>query len=307
MEYSELYEWEVAEAAVGQRIDKFLASLSGEWSRSQIQGFIADNLITVNEEVVKANYRLSLVDRIEMRVPPVKNVKIVAENLPLDIIYEDSDLLIVNKARGMTVHPAPGNYNGTLVNALLAHCDDLSGINGVLRPGIVHRLDKDTSGLLMVAKNDFTHRSLAQQLEQHTVERVYSAIVHGTIVHERGTIDAPIGRDPVDRKRMKVTAQHSKEAVTHFVVMERFDEYTLVDCSLETGRTHQIRAHLKFIGNPVVGDPKYSREIPEISGQALHAKTLGFTHPRTGDKVRIVSELPDDMIELLARIKNKEL
>ncbi len=307
MDYVETYVWEVDEDAVGIRIDKFLPTQSAEWSRSQVQEWIQEGLITVNEKVVKANYRLSLADEIQMRMPPVKEFKIKAEDLPLTIVYEDSDLLIVNKDRGMTVHPAPGNYEGTLVNALLHYSDQLSSVNGVLRPGIVHRLDRDTSGLIMVAKNDFTHHNLADQLKKQTVERIYSAVVHGVIPHERGSIDAPIGRDPADRKRMTVTAQNSKEAVTHFVVSERFKEYTLVDCALVTGRTHQIRAHLKYIGHPVVGDPKYStKKMPEIKGQALHAKTLGFVHPRTGEKLQFTSELPQDMLDLLNYIRSKD-
>lgn len=307
MNYLELYEWEVGENAIGMRIDKFLPTQSSDWSRSQIQQWLQEGLITVNERVVKANYNLSLGDEIQMKIPLNSEFKIKAECLPLKIVYEDSDLLIVNKARGMTVHPAPGNYDGTLVNALLYYSDKLSGVNGVLRPGIVHRLDRDTSGLMMVAKTDFAHYELAKQLKNKTVERIYSALVHGVILHERGSIDAPIGRDPADRKRMTVTAQNSKEAVTHFVVVERFNEYTLVECALETGRTHQIRVHLKYIGHPVVGDYKYStKKVSEIKGQALHAKKLGFIHPRTGEKLQFTSELPQDMLDLLYLLTSKD-
>jgi 23S rRNA pseudouridine1911/1915/1917 synthase len=307
VDYVELYDWEVEEDDVGLRIDKFLPTKSVDWSRTLIQQWLQDGLITVNGHAVKANYRLSIGDEIQMRIPPLSELKIKAEPLPLTIVYEDEDLLIINKERGMTVHPAPGNYEGTLVNALLYHTDSLSTINGLLRPGIVHRLDRDTSGLLMVAKNDFTHLRLAEQLKEQTVERYYTAIVQGVILHERGSIDAPIGRDPSDRKRMTVTSKNSKEAVTHFAVVERFKEYTLVDCALETGRTHQIRAHLKYIGHPVVGDPKYStKKVPEIKGQALHAKGLGFVHPRTGEKLQFTSELPEDMLTLLDRIRTKD-
>lgn len=307
MDNFQIYDYEVDEAAQGLRIDRFLPTQSTDWSRTQIQQWLQEGLITVNKQRVKANYLLTLDDQIQIRIPPAKELEIKAEALPLTIVYEDSDLIVVNKERGMTVHPAPGNYTGTLVNALLYYSDELSSVNGQLRPGIVHRLDRDTSGLMMVAKNDFTHHKLAEQLKKQSVERIYSAIVHGVILHDRASIDAPIGRDPTDRKRMTVTSQNSKEAITHFVVAERFREYTLVDCMLETGRTHQIRAHLKYIGHPVVGDPKYStKKMPEIKGQALHSKTLGFVQPRTDVNLQFTTELPEDMLNLLDLIRSKD-
>jgi len=222
------------------------------------------------------------------------------ESMPLEIVYEDSDVVVVNKPRGLVVHPAPGHYSGTLVNGLLAHCKDLSGINGVLRPGIVHRIDKDTSGLLMVAKNDKAHMGLAEQLKEHSVDRKYVAIVHGVIPHEMGTIDAPIGRDPKNRQQMAVVFENSKPAITHFVVLERFKEHTLVELKLETGRTHQIRVHMKYIGYPLAGDPKYGpKDTLDLDGQALHAKTLGFTHPRTGERLEFEAPLPKELIDTM--------
>jgi 23S rRNA pseudouridine1911/1915/1917 synthase len=300
----ERHDWTIEPEDAGERVDKFLATVQEEWSRSQLQGWIKDGLLTVNGKPVKGNYRLQEDDEVTLTVPPAREVDIKPENLPLDVVYEDSDVIVVNKPRGLVVHPAPGHYSGTLVNALLYHCRDLSGINGVLRPGIVHRIDKDTSGLLMVAKNDKAHESLARQLKDHTVTRRYVALVHGVIPHEKGTIDAPIGRDPKNRQQMAVVFEHSKPAVSHFVVLERFKNYTLVELKLETGRTHQIRVHMKYIGYPLVGDPKYGPKNPfAIEGQALHAKTLGFTHPTTGEYLEFHAPLPADMEQMITMLK----
>jgi 23S rRNA pseudouridine1911/1915/1917 synthase len=300
----ERFDWTVDAADAGERIDKFITLQQEDWSRSQVQQWIKEGRVTVNGEPVKSNYKVSVDDEITLRVPPPKEMEIKPEPMPLDIVYEDSDVVVVNKPRGLVVHPAPGHYSGTLVNGLLAHCKDLSGINGVLRPGIVHRIDKDTSGLLMVAKNDKAHLSLAQQLKEHTVNRTYVAIVHGVIPHEMGTIDAPIGRDPKNRQQMAVVFENSKPAVTHFVVLERFQEFTLVELKLETGRTHQIRVHMKYIGYPLAGDPKYGpKHTLELNGQALHAKTLGFTHPRTGERLEFEAPLPQDLLDVIHMLR----
>ncbi len=290
----------------GERIDKYLQTVEPDLSRTRIQELVKDGNITVNGKQVKTNYRLQLEDQLSLTIPDPEPAEIAHENLALDIIYEDDQVLVVNKPRGMVVHPAPGNFHGTLVNGLLYHCNDLSGINGVLRPGIVHRIDKDTSGLLMVAKTDESHQELAKQLKDKTTYRKYLALVHGSLSHEEGTIDAPLGRDEKDRKKMAVTPKNSKEAVTHFKVEERFDHFTFVSCRLETGRTHQIRVHMAYIGHPVVGDPKYgpAKTLP-IDGQALHAEQLGFTHPKTGEKMQFTAPLPEDMKELLNQLKNK--
>ncbi|GAB7388060.1 RluA family pseudouridine synthase [Bacillaceae bacterium] len=307
MERFELYDWTIEEDDAGMRIDKFLAEQGGEWSRSQIQKWIKEGHVQVNGRAVKANYRLQADDEVALKVPPPQELHIRPEPMDLDIVYEDRDVVVVNKPRGLVVHPAPGHYTGTLVNGLLHHCRDLSGINGVLRPGIVHRIDKDTSGLLMVAKNDAAHLSLAKQLKDHTVKRKYIALVHGAIGHDLGTIDAPIGRDPQNRQLMTVVFKNGKPAVTHFAVLERFRDFTLLELKLETGRTHQIRVHMKYIGHPVVGDPKYGpRKTLPIAGQALHAATLGFRHPRTGEELEFTAPLPMDMQRLLETLRLRE-
>ncbi|WP_129689190.1 RluA family pseudouridine synthase [Gottfriedia acidiceleris] len=288
-----------------ERIDTFIATQNDEWSRSQVQTWLKEDFVLVNGEKIKRNYKVKQGDEISVSVPDPKPLEVIAENIPLDVYYEDADVIVVNKPRGMVVHPALGHETGTLVNALMYHCKDLSGINGVLRPGIVHRIDKDTSGLLMVAKNDVAHEKLAEQLRQKTSVRKYIAIVHGVIPHEEGTIDAPIGRDKSDRQSMTVTEDNSKEAVTHFRVLERFEEFTLVECQLETGRTHQIRVHMKYIGYPLAGDPKYGpRKTLDIDGQALHAAVLGFNHPRTNEYIEFSAPIPEvleDIIEQLRR------
>ncbi|HEY8343542.1 MAG TPA: RluA family pseudouridine synthase [Calditerricola sp.] len=304
MERELVYEWTVEEPDVGERIDRFLAAQEEDWSRAQVQKWIKEGRVTVNGEPVKANYRLEPDDEIVLRVPPPKDLAVEPEPMELDIVYEDGDVVVVNKPRGLVVHPAPGHLSGTLVNGLLYHCRDLSGIGGVLRPGIVHRIDKDTSGLLVVAKNDRAHLSLARQFKDHTVTRRYVALVHGEVAHDRGTIDAPIGRDPHNRQRMAVLPKTGKPAVTHFAVLERFPGYTLLELKLETGRTHQIRVHMKFIGHPVVGDPKYGpRKTLPIDGQALHAGVLGFVHPRTGEYLEFRAPLPEDMERLLFQLR----
>lgn len=285
------------------RIDKLLSSISQDTSRSQVQSWIAKELVFANKQNVKANYKCQAGDVIDWTIPDPEPLNIVPENIPLAAVYEDSDLLVINKPKGMVVHPSAGHSNGTLVNALLYHCDDLSGINGVERPGIVHRIDKDTSGLLVVAKNDMAHSGLAEQLEAKDMERTYEAIVHGVIDHENGLIDAPIGRDPNNRQKMGIV-DNGKPAVTHFHVINRYKNFTHVDCRLETGRTHQIRVHMKYIEFPLVGDPKYGqRKTLETNGQALHAKSLGFNHPRTGEWKEFTAEAPDYFQKLLEEIE----
>ncbi|WAA11244.1 RluA family pseudouridine synthase [Fervidibacillus albus] len=291
---------------VGERIDKYIASLDNDWSRTQIQNWLKNGFITVNGKQVKPNYKCEEGDRITIRVPDPVELDVEPELMDLDIYYEDQDVLVVNKPRGMVVHPAPGHTKGTLVNGLLYHCNDLSGINGVLRPGIVHRIDKDTSGLLMVAKNDLAHEQLANQLANKEITRKYEGIVHGTIEENFGTIDAPIGRDPKDRQKMAVV-DNGKQAITHFRVIERYQSYTYVEFQLETGRTHQIRVHMKYIGHPLAGDPKYGpKKTLPIAGQALHAKILGFHHPRTGDYMEFECPLPDDVSNLVQMLKKRE-
>lgn len=288
----------------GERIDKVIAELNEQWSRSQVQQWLKEGHVLVNGKAVKPNYKCHVDDEVVISIPSPEPLDVAPEPIPLDIYYEDADVLVVNKPRGMVVHPAPGHMHGTLVNALLAHCQDLSGINGVLRPGIVHRIDKDTSGLLMVAKNDLAHESLVNQLVNKTVTRKYQAIVHGVIPHDYGTIDAPIGRDPRDRQSMAVV-ENGKEAVTHFRVLERFEHYTFLECQLETGRTHQIRVHMKYIGYPLAGDPKYGpRKTLPIDGQALHAGVLGFHHPRTGEYLQFEAPIPHEFERLLDMLRN---
>ena len=281
------------EQEAGVRIDKLLPELNPDWSRSQIQDWIKLGLVEVNGKVVKSNYKTKLNDTIVATEKVVEEVDIVAEDLGIEIYYEDKDVAVVYKPKGMVVHPAPGHYTGTLVNGLMYAITDLSGINGEIRPGIVHRIDKDTSGLLMVAKNDIAHRGLVEQLVDKTVTREYTALVHGHIPHEFGTIEAPIGRNPKERQEMAIV-DDGKEAVTHFNVIEKFDQYTLVNCQLETGRTHQIRVHMKHIGYPLVGDPKYGRKKTlDLGGQALHAGLLGFEHPITGKYIEKEAPLPE--------------
>jgi len=299
----EEYTYKISEEQKGERIDKALATLEADWTRSQIQIWLKDGAVLVNGESVKTNYKVRENDEINVKVPNVVELDILAEDLDLEIVYEDEDVLVVNKPRGMVVHPAPGHTAGTLVNGLMHHCKDLSGINGVMRPGIVHRIDKDTSGLLMVAKNDKAHVSLVDQLVKKTVTRKYTALVHGHIPHDKGTIDAPIGRDVKDRQKMAVI-DNGKHAVTHFRVLERYGNFTLVECKLETGRTHQIRVHMKYIGYPLAGDPKYGpKKTIEFDGQALHAGVLGFIHPRTEEYMEFESPLPQVFETLLEEMK----
>ncbi len=286
-----------------ERIDKYVTA--DGLTRSQIQKLIENGDITVNGRCVKPNYKLKLNDEINITLPEPKEADIKAENIPLDIVYEDNDLLVVNKPRGMVVHPAPGNYEGTLVNALMYHCkDSLSGINGVLRPGIVHRIDKDTSGLLLVAKTNEAHLSLADQLKEKTTKREYVCIVNGLLKSKSGTIDAPIGRHPTLRLKMTVTASNSKNAVTHFKVLEYLNNATYVSCRLETGRTHQIRVHMQYIGHSILGDPVYASKDPyHLNGQALHARLIGFTHPTSGKYMEFTAEPPQYFLDLLDKLR----
>ncbi|HHT7235268.1 MULTISPECIES: RluA family pseudouridine synthase [Bacillus] len=296
---SEVVQVTVAEEQKSERIDKFVAEINSEWSRSQVQQWIKDAVVTVNGKSVKVNYKVKENDEITVTIPEPEELDIQPEDMNLEVYYEDADVLVVNKPRGMVVHPAPGHTKGTLVNGLMHHCTDLSGINGVMRPGIVHRIDKDTSGLLMVAKNDMAHESLVNQLVAKTVTRRYKAIVHGVIPHDKGTIDAPIGRDKKERQSMTVD-ENGKNAVTHFQVLERFKDFTLVECRLETGRTHQIRVHMKYIGYPLAGDPKYGpKKTLDMNGQALHAGILGFDHPRTGEYIEFEAPIPEVFEEAL--------
>lgn len=295
---------EITDAYQGVRIDKALSTIQPDWSRNQIQLWLKDGFVLVNGDQVKPNYKVKQGDMLTIEEPEPEELDVVAENLNLDIIYEDQDVLVVNKPRGMVVHPAPGHATGTVVNGLMYHCKDLSGINGVLRPGIVHRIDKDTSGLLMVAKNDKAHVALVDQLVEKSVTRIYTALVHGHIPHDNGTIEAPIGRDARERQNMTVT-DRGKPAVTHFKVLERLRNFTLVECRLETGRTHQIRVHMKYIEFPLAGDPKYGpKKTIDFGGQLLHAGTLGFNHPETGEYMEFSAPLPADFQKVLEKVRN---
>jgi len=289
----------------GERIDKFLSGEMTDFSRSYIQKLIKEGCVHVNGATVKANYKLSFDDNILVEIPELSEPDILPEDIPLDILYEDEDILIVNKPKGMVVHPAAGHYSGTLVNALMFHCkDNLSGINGVMRPGIVHRIDMDTTGSLLVCKNDMAHQSLAEQLKEHSIKRVYHAIVHGNLKEDKGTIDAPIGRHPTDRKKMSVNYKNGREAVTHYQVLERFGSYTYIACRLETGRTHQIRVHMASIHHPLLGDRVYGpQKCPyPLTGQTLHAKILGIRHPRTGEYMEFDAPLPEYFELLLDKL-----
>lgn len=292
----------------GLRIDKFLSEKLAEITRSAIQSYIADGEVSVNKKTVGKSFKTKTGDIVSITIPDPVPLEAEAENIPLDIVYEDDDVIIVNKPKGMVVHPAPGNYTGTLVNALLYHCkDSLSGINGVLRPGIVHRIDKNTSGLLIVAKNDSSHRIIAQQIKDHSFTREYQTVVYGNIKEDSGTINQPIGRNPSDRKKMTVTAKNSKEAVTHFKVLKRFGEFTHLAVQLETGRTHQIRVHMAYINHPVAGDDVYGpkKVITKLCGQCLHAGKLGFIHPATGKYMEFTSELPKYFKDFLDELNAK--
>jgi len=299
------FEFKVDESFVGIRLDVFISNKLENKSRSYIQGVIEGENACVNGKCRKSNFKLKLEDIITLKIPEPVGLNVIAEDIPIDILYEDSDVIVINKPQDMVVHPAPGNYTGTLVNALLNHCTDLSGINGVLRPGIVHRIDKDTSGALVVAKNDNAHNSLAAQLKDHSMTRSYVALVEGVIKNDEGTIDAPIGRHTKDRIKMAIV-ESGKKAVTHYKVIERFDKYTLVECNLETGRTHQIRVHMAKIGHPLVGDLIYGfkKQSFNLKGQVLHAKKLGFIHPRTNEYMEFASPLPDYLEKLIAKLKN---
>jgi 23S rRNA pseudouridine1911/1915/1917 synthase len=289
-----------------KRIDAWLSGKVGDYSRTYIQKLVEEGSVTVNGGTVKTNYKLKEGDAVKIVIPAPEKLDVCAENIKLDILYEDNDIVVVNKPRGMVVHPAAGNYTGTLVNALMEHCKGtLSDINGVIRPGIVHRIDKDTSGVLVVAKNNSAHEKLSEKLKNHDIERIYLAVVEGIIREDSGKIDAPVGRHPVERKKMSVNTKNGRRAVTHFKVLERFADATLVQCKLETGRTHQIRVHMSFIGHPLIGDTVYGRKKQAlgIEGQALHAKLLGFVHPATGEYVEFKAEPPEDFKQLVENLR----
>lgn len=289
----------------GARIDVCLAAKLGV-SRSNMQKLLEEGRVKRGDKVLKANYKVRAGEVYTVDIPEPEPIEAVPEDIPLDIIYEDDDVVVLNKARGMVVHPAPGNYTGTLVNALLYHCKNLSGINSAIRPGIVHRLDKDTSGIMIVAKNDAAHIALSQQIQSKTAVRTYLAVVRGNIKTDSGTIETQIARDKNDRKKMAVVKEGGREAITDYEVLERFGKYTMVRCKLRTGRTHQIRVHMEYLGYPLVGDPKYSpMKTPfAIKGQALHSNTLEFTHPRTGGRMKFEAPLPEDMHKIITRLHN---
>ncbi|EOS69219.1 RluA family pseudouridine synthase [Lachnospiraceae bacterium MD308] len=295
------------EDEAGERIDKFLSDELSDRSRSFLQKLIKEQYVKVNDKPVKASYRLILGDTVSISFPEPEKPDIAAEDIPLDILYEDNDIIIINKPKQMVVHPAPGHYSGTLVNALLYHCQgNLSGINGSLRPGIVHRIDMDTTGSLVVCKNDTAHQSLSAQLKEHSIQRVYEAIVHGILKEDTGCIDAPIGRHPTERKKMSTQTRNGREALTHYRVLERFGAFTHIQCRLETGRTHQIRVHMASIGHPLLGDTVYGPKkcpFPKLIGQTLHADTLGFIHPGTGEYMEVHAPLPEYFTGLLDRLR----
>ena len=301
--------FEVQYTQEGERLDKVLSEIYPDFSRSFFQKLIKNKQIQVNGAVQKASYPVHTEDLIRVTIPDAVETTIEPENIPLDILYEDDDVLIVNKPKGMVVHPSAGHYSGTLVNAIMYHCrDSLSGINGEIRPGIVHRIDKDTSGLLMVAKNDFAHVDLARQIQEHSFHRAYQAVVYGNVTADSGTVCQPIGRSPKDRKKMAVTQQNSKPATTHYSVLERFGDFTHIRCVLETGRTHQIRVHMAYIGHPLAGDPVYGprRVITSLGGQCLHAGEIGFIHPRTGAEMQFEAPLPPYFTSFLHTCREKK-
>jgi len=299
----------VTEDDTGMRIDKYLAEYCPDISRSRIGKLISEGLVSVNgANKVKANYRVSEGDNILLEVPDAVEPAILAEDIALDIVYEDDDIIVINKPKNLVVHPAPGHYTGTLVNALMHHCKgNLSGINGVMRPGIVHRIDKDTTGVIVACKNDLAHNNLAQQLKVHSITRKYEAIVYNVIKEDEGTVNAPIGRSNVDRKKMAINYSNGRDAVTHFKVLERFKNYTHIECTLETGRTHQIRVHMSSRNNPLLGDEIYGpKNCPyNLEGQVLHAKVLGFRHPRTGEYLEFKADRPEYFDKLIERLRNK--
>ena len=302
-------EYIVEEAESGVRIDRYLSDRNQEISRSYFQKLLKEEHVLVGGKTVKSNYKVSEGDRIELFIPDAVEPEIEPEDMDLDILYEDKDIILINKPKGMVVHPAAGHYSGTLVNALMAHCkNDLSGINGVMRPGIVHRIDMDTTGVLIVCKNDISHNSIAQQLKDHSITRKYYAIVHGNIKEEDGTINKPIGRHPVDRKKMSVNEKNGKEAITHFHVIERLKQFTYVECQLETGRTHQIRVHMASIGHPLLGDAVYGplKNPYHLTGQTLHAGVLGIIHPATGEYMEFEAPLPDYFENLLRKLRTTQ-
>lgn len=301
----DVFRFEITEEMEDERIDKCMSMLIDSLSRSFIQKMIKEEKVLVNGKAVKGSYKVKTDDEVSFTLPEAVEPDIVAENIPLDILYEDKDVIVVNKPKGMVVHPAAGHYSGTLVNALMYHCgDELSGINGVMRPGIVHRIDRDTTGSLIVCKNDIAHNSIATQLKEHSINRRYHAICYGVVKEDEGVIDKPIGRHPTERKKMAVNDRNGKHAVTHYKVLKRFDKYTYIECVLETGRTHQIRVHMASIGHPLLGDEVYSnRKCPfKLEGQTLHAKILGFIHPATGEYVEADAPLPEYFNELLNKL-----
>ena len=296
------YTMTIDQAMEGLRIDAALSELTSDISRNHVQKLLMDGHVKVNDMIqTSKKYKVHSGDEIIILLPELKTLDVLPENIPLNIVYEDNDLLVVNKPKGLVVHPAAGNHTGTLVNAILYHCRDLSGINGIIRPGIVHRIDKDTSGLLMIAKNDFAHSSLAAQLKAHSITRIYHAIVYNNFKDTEGTVEAPIGRDPNNRLRMMVTNQNSRSAVTHYKVLETLGNYTYIEARLETGRTHQIRVHMAHINHPLLGDQVYGpkKKILGIESQMLHAKVLGFIHPTTGVYMEFDSDLPEDFVRII--------
>ncbi len=298
-------EFEITTEYSGKRVDKAITELCPDLSRNSVQQLISDGQVFVNGSPCNKKHSLNVGDIVVINIPEPTILSVEAEDIPLDIVYEDDHLLVVNKPKGMVVHPAAGNYNGTLVNALMHHCgDSLSGINGVIRPGIVHRIDKDTSGLLVVAKTDVAHKGLAEQIKEHSFTRIYNTIVVGNIKEDSGTIIAPIGRHPKDRKKQAVTDKNSRDAITHFQVLERFNGFTYLKVTLETGRTHQIRVHMSYRGNPVAGDVVYgnAKKTYGLEGQCLNATTIGFVHPVSGEYLEFSSELPDYFRDFLRRI-----
>jgi pseudouridine synthase, rluA family len=292
---------------INKRIDVFLNDEFEEMSRSALQKLIEKGNITVNDKTINKNYKLKENDIVKVDIPEPVELNIEPENIPLDILYEDDDLIVINKPQNMVVHPAPGHYTGTLVNGLMYHCgDNLSGINGVMRPGIVHRIDKDTSGILVIAKSDLAHKGLSEQLAEHSMKRIYNAILYNNIKYDEGTVSTNIGRSQNDRKKMAVLNQGGRHAVTHYRVIERMGKFNLVELKLETGRTHQIRVHMSHIGHPLLGDPVYGpkKQIFNLEGQVLHAKVLGFIHPRTGEYMEFSTELPEYFEKLIIKLKN---